>query len=168
MPLWRIFHPEGTFTSTATKSALSKNITSIYTSFGLPAFYVVVLFIPLGVNNIYVGGEAQPSTASQPSDAPATAKGPFTAPSARPFIRLHISNIATKMPNDDKMKSGFLTSVDRALKPYIKDAGYDWEYHVDESNRDLWKIQGLVPPPFRSEAEKRWAEKGRPEPWTAS
>lgn len=35
--------------------------------------------------------------------------------------------------------------------------GYDWEYHIEETNRDLWKIQGLVPPLPGSDEEKIWA-----------
>ena len=35
--------------------------------------------------------------------------------------------------------------------------GLHWEFHVDETSEDLWMINGLVPPPGRSEAEKAWA-----------
>jgi hypothetical protein len=49
--------------------------------------------------------------------------------------------------------------VDAALKPFIADQGYDWEYSVEESDRDLWKIAGMVPPMPGTEAEKEWVEK---------
>ena len=38
----------------------------------------------------------------------------------------------------------------------------DWEYFVNESPRDLWKINGMVPPLPGSEMEKKWAELNRP------
>ena len=56
MPLWRIFAHPDTF-STAQRQALSKDITSIYTKVGLPAFYVNVIFIDSPENSIFIGGE---------------------------------------------------------------------------------------------------------------
>lgn len=44
----------------------------------------------------------------------------------------------------------FLARIDAALKPFIADEGYDWEYSVLETSRDLWKINGLVPPGWGS------------------
>jgi hypothetical protein len=44
------------------------------------------------------------------------------------------------------MRDNFLAAVDRVLKPHIADQGYDWEYSVYETRRDLWKVQGMVPP----------------------
>jgi hypothetical protein len=48
-------------------------------------------------------------------------------------------------PNDE-IRDRFLGRVDDALKPHVADKGYDWEYSVEETRRDLWKIQGFVPP----------------------
>lgn len=59
MPVWRIYHPSNTFTTKAEKEALSKDITAIYTLIPLPAFYVVVLFIPLPEENTFIGGEVR-------------------------------------------------------------------------------------------------------------
>lgn len=47
------------------------------------------------------------------------------------------------------------------MKPHLLDKGYDFEYHVDETDRRLWKINGLVPPPFKSEEEKVWVRENR-------
>jgi len=47
------------------------------------------------------------------------------------------------------------------LKPYIADQGYDWEYTVEELRRDLWKVQGMVPPMPGTEAEKEWVRLGQ-------
>jgi hypothetical protein len=48
-------------------------------------------------------------------------------------------------PND-VIRDRFLAKVDNALKPHIAEQGWDWEYSVIETSRDLWKINGLVPP----------------------
>jgi len=59
----------------------------------------------------------------------------------------------------------FLARVDKALKPFIADKGYDWEYSVEETSRDLWKVQGLVPPMPGSEAEQEWVKLNKPVPF---
>jgi len=79
-------------------------------------------------------------------------------------IHSSIQNIARKIPNVQS-RDAFLGKVDEALKPFIEDMGYDWEYSVDETDRNLWKIQGLVPPMPRSEAEREWASGNRPVPY---
>lgn len=84
MPLWNIYHPPSTFTST--KSALAKAITEIYTGVGLPAFYVNVYFQPIEPESCYIGGVARPSPKNE-EDGP----GPD---SETPFIRITIQNIA--------------------------------------------------------------------------
>lgn len=63
-------------------------------------------------------------------------------------------------PND-AIRDRFLGRVDAALKPFIEDAGYDWEYSVIETDRGLWKVQGLVPPMPKSEAEVEWTKLNR-------
>jgi hypothetical protein len=55
----------------------------------------------------------------------------------------------------------FLDKVDETLKPFIADQGYDWEYSTEEANRDLWKINGMLPPMPETVAEKEWVEKNR-------
>lgn len=56
MPLWRIFSHPDTF-STAQKKALVESITPFYTSSGLPAFYVNVVFIPVEPSSFYIGSQ---------------------------------------------------------------------------------------------------------------
>lgn len=51
--------------------------------------------------------------------------------------------------------------MDAALKQHIQDKGYDWEYHVDETERELWKINGVYAPQTKSEGEALWAREGR-------
>lgn len=147
MPLWLIHHPTGTFEDEASKESLAKDITSAYVGWGLPAFYVIVNFIKLAGTDMYIGG--RPNTGN-------------------PFIRLQIDHIAVRLDNDDAAYNRVTASIDRILKPHIEDKGYDWEYHIDETERRLWKIQGLAPPPFKSEEEKVWIEQNKPSPWEKS
>ncbi|KAF2662143.1 hypothetical protein K491DRAFT_585581 [Lophiostoma macrostomum CBS 122681] len=144
MPLWIIYHPPETFTSPTTKQALAAEITSIYTAASLPAFYVNVLFIPIPPSSFFIGGSNPPGQDS-----------------SKPWIRITIQNIARKIPNP-VVRDRFLARVDQALKPYIQDAGYDWEYSVEETSRELWKIDGFVPPMPGSEAEREWVARNSP------
>ena len=55
-----------------------------------------------------------------------------------------------------------MKAVDKLIAPYVKDRGYDWEVTIDELPADLWSIQGQIPPPFETHAEKRWVKENRP------
>jgi len=155
MPLWLIYHPSTTFETASAKVALAESVTKLYARF-IPAFYVNVLFIPIGPNSFFVSGVARPSPASNSAE-------PGPDPTV-PFIRVHISNIARTLPSPEA-KARFLEAVDKVLKSHIEDMGYDWEYHIEETDRDLWKIQGLVPPPPGSNEEKIWAEQNKATKW---
>ncbi|KAL1629740.1 hypothetical protein SLS56_005263 [Neofusicoccum ribis] len=145
MPLWRIFHPSNTFTTAEERDALSADITSIYTNVGLPAFYVIVIFNTLPAEKIHVGGVSNDK------------------PGQTPFIRIAFENIARRL--DERVKSRFLAIVDEKLKPHIADKGYDWEYHGQETDRELWKIQGMVPPDRDTEAERLWVKENKAVPF---
>lgn len=143
MPLWRIFSNPSTF-SPATKSLLSKAITALYTDpagAALPAFYVNVLFIPLADSDFYIGGESRSN-----------------------FVRIVVEQIALRMPNDINFKRHWLDSINDALKPFIADQCLDWELHIVETERDLWRVQGIDPPLPGTEAHKIWATGNRPVP----
>ncbi|KAJ5622961.1 hypothetical protein N7490_011566 [Penicillium lividum] len=144
MPLWQIYHPPGTFEDNVSKQALATDITKIYTGVGLPAFYVVVQFIQLQDSDVWVGG---------------------TSGTEKPFIRVVITQIAVRLPDDDVAYRRNTMRIDNALKPHIQDKGYNWEYHVDETERRLWKINGMIPPPLKSEEEKMWVRENRPVPY---
>jgi hypothetical protein len=60
-----------------------------------------------------------------------------------------------------------MDSVDAALKPFIADQGFDWEYSVEEADRELWKISGMVPPMPGTEAEKEWVRRNVAVPFEA-
>lgn len=145
MPLWQIFHPPNTFQDAASKSALAKDITANYTRIGMPAFYVVVNYIETEEKNMFVGGELAHTRGS-------------------PFVRFVITHIHVNMPNEDSAYAGLTERIDAILKPHVGDKGYDWEYHVAETERRLWKLNGIVAPPFKSEDEKVWVKENRPIP----
>ncbi|KAK3933687.1 putative oxalocrotonate tautomerase [Diplogelasinospora grovesii] len=131
MPLWLIYHPEGTFVTPESKQALAADITQIYVSTGLPAFYVSVNYITLPSQNMFVGGQSR------------------TSAGGRPYIRISVDHIAVHMGDDAERHRNMVTRVDAVLKPYVADKGYDWEFHIDETPRGLWKINGFIPPPCK-------------------
>jgi hypothetical protein len=52
------------------------------------------------------------------------------------------------------------------LKPHIIDRSeIKWELHIYETPRDLWRIQGMDPPPPNSDAEKEWFDKNMALPY---
>lgn len=138
MPLWRIFHGPGAFDAEQ-KAALARDITKLYVDVGLPAFYVNVLFFAVPEESFYIGGKG-----------------------AANFVRVSIEQIARKLPPDEARVRNWLRRIDDALAPYIKERGFDWEYNILETSRDLWKVNGIVPPPTGSEEEKKWNAENRP------
>ena len=147
MPLWLILHPEGTFEDLEAKRALSQDVTQMYMRLGLPAFYVSVDFIKLPSSDMFVGGELK---------------------AEKPFIRIAIDHIAVRLPNDQDVYKRTTSAIDGVLRPHIADKDYDWEYHVTETERGLWKINGLIPPAWKSEEEQLWAKENRAVPYPGS
>lgn len=56
MPLWRIYANPNTFTVEQRKG-IAKAITKLYDF--LPAFYVNVIFVDVGSDNVWIGGQPQ-------------------------------------------------------------------------------------------------------------
>lgn len=137
MPLWDFHSAPGLFT-TEDKQYLSKALTPIYTSAGIPAFYVHVRFVENEPVNIYCGGESHDK-----------------------LVLIQIWHLARTM-DFPEVQNRFLKAVDKILTPLLEKKGLDWEYFVTESNRDLWKINGMFPPLPGSEMEKKWFEANRP------
>uniref|UniRef100_A0A914CGE2 Tautomerase cis-CaaD-like domain-containing protein n=1 Tax=Acrobeloides nanus TaxID=290746 RepID=A0A914CGE2_9BILA len=102
MPLHRIWYSPGAF-SEQDKAALAENITKLYTSFGLPAFYVVVLYLPVEEKNYFVGGKKESK-----------------------FVRISVQHIARHFPSN-KTADQFLDKYENVLAPFIKERGLDWE-----------------------------------------
>jgi phenylpyruvate tautomerase PptA (4-oxalocrotonate tautomerase family) len=141
MPLWTIYHTPGTFSDEG-KSALAKNITDIYTAVGLPRFYVVVVFSETRSADFYVGGEQTPVA-----------------------VRIVVDHIARQAP-DKTARERITARVGQILAPYLEQSGLHWEFHIDETSEELWMINGLVPPPMNSEAEREWARTNRAAPYS--
>ena len=74
MPLWRIFSHPDTF-SLEQRAALARDITALYGF--LQAFYVNVIFINSGENDIWIGGKPKTN-----------------------FVRIVIEQIARTLPDD--------------------------------------------------------------------
>lgn len=141
MPYWEIFTPENAYTD-EDKEQLSKDITKVYVDFvNLPEFYVVIRFHEMPDNTMYVGGRPKNN-----------------------FVRIVVDHIARQMddPEYRKMAMGVFEAT---IAPYVKDRGFDWEIHFDETPIDLWRVQGLMAPPADSELEKLWAKENRPVPY---
>ncbi|KAF7547847.1 hypothetical protein G7046_g8876 [Stylonectria norvegica] len=145
MPLWQIFHPEGTYEDKETKKAFADDITKLYTDMKLPAFYVVTNFIKYSPADLYVGG-------IEPSN---------------PFIRIVINHVAYNFPKDeiDETFKRVSAGMSAILKPYVHDLGYDSEFHVGETDRRLWRINRLIPPQFGSEEQALWAKENKAVPY---
>ncbi|KAK2594029.1 hypothetical protein QQS21_008248 [Conoideocrella luteorostrata] len=142
MPLWQVYYPVGAFEDAASKKALAEDITELYKAVGLPAFYVVVQFIKLSPEDLYVGGKQHSGT---------------------PFIRIVVNHVAYVIPKqEDAMFASTVKRINAVLKPHIYDRGYDSEVHVGETDRRLWQINGMNPPKFDSEEQKLWAEANYP------
>lgn len=144
MPLWLIYHSDDTLTDEESKAALSEDITKFYTNLGLPAFYVVVQFIKLDGKDMWVGGKPRVN---------------------HPFVRITIDHIAIHVPDDDAVYHRTTAGIDQILKPHIADKGYNWEFHVDETERRLWKVNGFIPPQYKSEGEKLWVKENKAVPY---
>ena len=134
MPLWTIYHPVGAF-QPEHKHSLAKAITKMY---HFPSFYVGVIFIEKDRDSVYRSGE--------PVDD---------------FVRIVIDhiNLSWKTPDEAAPR---MTEFEETLAPMMRDRGLLWEFHVDETPRAYWSIEGFRPPPSGSAAEKRWERENRP------
>jgi phenylpyruvate tautomerase PptA (4-oxalocrotonate tautomerase family) len=140
MPLWNVYHPVGVY-SEEEKREFAGRVTSLYEAGGLPRFYVVVLFQEVDRGSFYVGG--------QPVDD---------------RVRVAIDHIARHYA-DAAGKGSARKRIGAVIQPFAARKGLRWEVHVDETPRDLWMIDGLVPPPSGSDAEKLWAKENRAIPY---
>ena len=132
MPLWSIYHTPGTFTADE-KRELATRITDHYHQVGLPRFYVVTAFHEVTPDNLFVGGEPTPVG-----------------------VRVVIDHIARRAV-DKEHRHRIAHWIKAILSPYLEvHDNPHWEFHVDETSEDLWMINGLIPPPMGSDAEKRW------------
>lgn len=141
MPLWKIYHPVGAYTS-EDKKQFSEAITSIYEAVPIPKFYVVVVFEEVAADSFFVGGDSHDK-----------------------FVRINIDQMARTLPGS-VLRQWWVHHLDEVIKPWIADRGFDWEFTIDEAPADLWSLQGHIPPPFESHAEKRWVAENKASTYT--
>ncbi|MGW0750781.1 tautomerase family protein [Streptomyces sp. NPDC002587] len=141
MPLWTVHHTPGIF-SDAEKPQLASTIADHYEKVGLPRFYVVTLFQEARPEDFYIGGEPVPVG-----------------------VRVVIDHIARRNP-DQESRRRTARWIRQMLQPRLeRHTGLQWEFHVDETSEDLWMINGLVPPPGGSDAERQWAAQNAATPY---
>jgi phenylpyruvate tautomerase PptA (4-oxalocrotonate tautomerase family) len=157
MPLWQLFTPKDAFTSEE-KRDLAERITNVYSGpdavktigIELPRFYTSVVFHEFSSDSFFVGGE--------PRDQ---------------FIQIEVVHIARVTEEVAELigvsvadlLGSYFQMVDKALKPYVADRGYECEFHVETAPFETWRIDGLTPPPPDSEAERRWAKDNKSSPY---
>jgi phenylpyruvate tautomerase PptA (4-oxalocrotonate tautomerase family) len=138
---WEIFAPENAYTA-GEQEQLSEAITSMYVDYAqLPKFYVVVIFHEKPAYSIYVGGKA-----------------------VNNFVRIRIDHFSRQLDTAE-VRAACMAVIEEKLAPLVKERGFNWEVHIDETPMDLWRVQGLVPPLPGSETEKAWAKENRPTPY---
>lgn len=137
MPRWIIHHSPNTLTDEE-KQAIAEGITNIYTRVGLPAFYVHLHFHQMSATETFIGGQSNPK-----------------------FVDFTVYHTARSFQSEEQ-KQRFLSAVDKVLNPILEDKGADWEYFFTEAPRELWKINGMVPPEPGSEGEKEWQRLNQP------
>lgn len=140
MPLWQVYHPVGAY-SEEQKRGFAEDVTQFYARFGLPKFYVVTLFHEVPRASFLVGGVPSDDT-----------------------VRVVIEHIA-RHAEDSGLRERMSEALGRLLAAHTGDRGLHCEFHIDETPRDLWMIDGLRPPPTGSEAEQLWAQDNRPVPY---
>jgi phenylpyruvate tautomerase PptA (4-oxalocrotonate tautomerase family) len=144
MPLWTIHHTPDVFTPDE-KRQLAETVTEHYHAVGLPRFYVVVIFQQSPPGNFFVGGAE-------------TDRG----------VRVVVEHIARQHPDSASRRRGARWIRDMLSPVMSRYDGVHWEFHVDETSEELWMINGLVPPPGGTDAEKRWAQTNTAAPYAES
>ncbi|MCQ6245982.1 tautomerase family protein [Streptomyces malaysiensis] len=137
MPLWHVYHPVDAY-SAEQKRQFAADVTEFYTRAGLPKFYVVTLFHDIPESSFLVGGKPSDNT-----------------------VRVVIEHIARHLTDPDRRRKS-AEALNRLLAPHTLDRGLHCEFHIDETPRDQWMIDGRWPPPAGSEAERLWVSENRP------
>ncbi|KAM0816959.1 putative Oxalocrotonate tautomerase [Seiridium cardinale] len=159
MPVWHILHSDDVFTDMRERASLVKDITALYTSGGLPPFYVNIFFHKLAPGDFWTDSRYQGDLGEAFEGDVAGVKK-----RERPFVHFEVDQIAVHF-TDEAWARQWCEKLNKALKPYTADKGYDWEYHIDETPRSLWRINGLVAPPWKSAVERKWFEENKPTSW---
>ena len=166
MPLWHLYVPEDAFTDEDMHD-LANRITNIYSSpeamenfgFSFPRFYTSVIFHEIKPARFCIGGE--------PRDK---------------FIQIQVAHIAGGTDGDDRpvndqvaetmgvtvqeLFDRYFSLVLPALKPYIEDRGYEWEFSIQNDPAVSWRIDGMIPPAPGTEDMRRWDKENKASPRT--
>ncbi|CRG89721.1 hypothetical protein PISL3812_06760 [Talaromyces islandicus] len=139
MPVWKVFHSSDTLQKEEEKQAIAQGATDFYTKYGLPAFYVHVMFFPFEGENKYTGGKKQSR-----------------------FVVVEINHIARHLePGNRKQAITIKEGIDKVMKPLTTEKGIHLEYCVIEGLTELWRINGVDPPEAFGPDEQEEAEKSR-------
>ncbi|GAA5168766.1 tautomerase family protein [Pseudonocardia eucalypti] len=155
MPVWHVYHPENAYTA-EDKIELGKRITNIYVDnfdLNLPRFYVGVFFHGIARESYIVGGEARDRSVH--IDILHIARSHDQVAERVGLLLAEVNKI-------------FLKVAHEALNPYVKDRGYESELYVQQTDRETWQIDGMVPPPSWSEAERQWGKENHSSPYDAA
>jgi phenylpyruvate tautomerase PptA (4-oxalocrotonate tautomerase family) len=144
MPLWSFHYTAGAL-GISQREQLAKSITKIYTSAGMPAFYVQVRFTENPPNTAYTGGEDVSSRKEGRSN----------------YAMIEIWHIARTFTSETA-KRQFINATNKVLGRVLDLSEWKYEHAVVEGPRDLWRINGWTPPPTGSETEAKWFEENRP------
>ncbi|KAE9364947.1 hypothetical protein N431DRAFT_386903 [Stipitochalara longipes BDJ] len=128
----------------AEKEELVGTLTEFYAQ-RMPAFFVNIMFNELPHGSFFVGGK----------------------PTNGKFVRFTADHIAVNWDKekDTKRANFYLDWLGGVFKDRFEPKGWTWEFHVTESDKNLWRIQSLVPPLVGSEAMKGWVKAGKGVPW---
>ena len=138
MPRWNIYTLEGTL-ARKDKDTLAEQITALYVSLGIPAFWVNVFFHEMPVSRFYSGGKAEHNS-----------------------VFFHIDHAARNFETQpEEVRLGFIKKVNEIAGP-ILGKGLKWEYNIYDHPRDNWRINGMIPPMDHPEALKEWVAKDEP------
>jgi len=82
----------------------------------------------------------------------------------KPFVRI-VSQHLARTATEPAQREDLMKRLDATLEEHIKSKGCEYEIHVEEPPADLWLMSGNVPPAPGSEAEKKWMELDKAEPY---
>ncbi|GAD93505.1 hypothetical protein AOR_1_2252154 [Paecilomyces variotii No. 5] len=140
MPRWTFELAPNTLTKEE-KGIIARNVTDLYTSYGIPAFWVNVFFHENGEYNFYSGGEYPPKA-----------------------VFFHLDH-AAKQVDSEEVRKQFIIKVNDIVRPIFDPKGIKWEYNIYEHPKDNWRINGMIPPVEHPEVLKKWTEKSAPIPY---
>lgn len=72
------------------------------------------------------------------------------------------------LPSSDvpkELRAGNLDALEACWAPLFKERGLHWEMHIEQHERDLWRVEGLDAPSPGSEEEKLWVRENRAVPY---